>query len=410
MQRPAGPRATTISRHARTRRASTSGRPDSRGIRTGAFEGKNEETQGKDRKPSRIAEPLGPKSVRHMSFPGSIPPASTIATRGCGVTPTYCYYSSQHAFVAANSGFPVPRDAVVSCHGGAVVASEDGGRGCGGGFEMLGGCHWVIPLGVDSIVRRGWGDVKEKLRATNREHGRSSKLQALGQAHRSRSSRVTRHREPSRWVSRSSLGVRGEGFGVRRCGAWAPVLAQGDGTYGTNGTNGTRADRASAGAGAAAPRPLPPPSGLFVGWAARPGGLRRRLGSVAPSGLGRGCRRLSRRLTPLAMLFRRFAAGGSCASRRRCGVRSPRGRRRPASCSFHSGSSRTAALAAGGRWLLRGAPATRPKHRPSASAERCTGHRKAARHTQRQGRPCSRSLSAGFPAAIRSRHRPRRAA
>ena len=78
----------------------------------------------------------------------------------------------------------------------------------------------------------------------------------------------------------------------------------------------------------------------------------------------------------------------------------------------HSSPARAARppLAAGGRWLLRGAPAARSHHPPDPSAERCEGHREAARHTQRQGRPSSLSLSAGFPAGIPRRRRPRRAA
>ena len=141
-------------------------------------------------------------------------------------------------------------------------------------------------------------------------------------------------------------------------------------------------------AGGAAPL-LPPPSGLKTGAApAAPGGSRRRLSSSATFGAA----------------VRPGQPGSPC--------------RAPASRLPEAGvmlipqwfEPHVRLLAAGGRWLLRGAPAARSHHPPTPSAERCTGHRAAARHSVRNGRPSSPSLSAGFPAPSPSRHRPPRAA
>jgi len=125
---------------------------------------------------------------------------------------------------------------------------------------------------------------------------------------------------------------------------------------------------------------LPPPSGLGVGCARRPGGLRRRRCSAAASRLPGGWGGPPVVHNP--PLHRRKVGGGraegvgrrpvaglarwlsSAASRLLCpqanparrAAHPPRGRRRPASCSFLTGSSRTSAPGGGRQVALAGQP------------------------------------------------------
>ena len=108
---------------------------------------------------------------------------------------------------------------------------------------------------------------------------------------------------------------------------------------------------------------LPPPSGLGVGCARRPGGLRRRLSSAAAP-------RLLAPIPPRPPVHcNRLAAS---VGRHHAHSTPARAARPPP--------------AAGGRQLLRAAPSTRTDLGPHHTAERCTGHRAAARHTERKGR------------------------
>ena len=152
------------------------------------------------------------------------------------------------------------------------------------------------------------------------------------------------------------------------------------------------------------PAPLVAPRGRDVAHAVHS------VHSSATFGAGGRVRPPSRRLTPPAILFRRFAAPGPHATPPARPLQSPCGVRRPASCSFHTGSSRTAAPGGGRQVALAGRPEQRAAPSLQPSAERCTGHRAAARHTERKGRLPRRFLSAGFPAAMPSRSRPPRAA
>ena len=120
-----------------------------------------------------------------------------------------------------------------------------------------------------------------------------------------------------------------------------------------------------------------------------------------PSGLGRVCPRRFRRLTPPAMFCRRFAA-----ALLPCQHAGPW--RAPASRLPEAGvmlipqrlkpHGRPWRRAAGGS--CGPVPARGRTIRPTPSAERCTGHRTAARHTERKGRLPRPLLSAGFPATI----------
>ena len=132
--------------------------------------------------------------------------------------------------------------------------------------------------------------------------------------------------------------------------------------------------------------------------------------SSATFGAGGRVRPSSRRLTPPAIICRRSTAPGPHATPPAHPLQSPCGVRRPASCSFHTGASRTTAPGGGRQVALAGQSEQQAASSPHPSAERCTGHRTAAHHTERKGRLPRPFLSAGFPAAIPSRNRPPTAA